>query len=250
MATIFVSMAAEVVLITPTGSRPESFDICIKLVERQTLKGWHWIVVDDGATPIPDNSGLASLVANGNCTHLRPTPVWSGTNTHKRNLQTALDCCHAEWIAFIEDDDWYHPEYLERSLNKAKEGYRLVGEANANYYHLPSRSYRAMGNRSHASLCQTVMHRSLLPSLLEILATNESCIDILLWRNAWKAYEAFLFPTSTHSVGIKGMPGRPGLGIGHRPGSHWKTDMNSSVLRDLIGADVELYENYLGGADA
>ena len=174
--------------------------------------------------------------------------MWTGENTHKRNLQTALAVCRTELVAFIEDDDWYHPEYLERSLNKTKEGYGLVGEANARYYHLPTCSYRMMKNRGHASLSQSLMHRSMLPCLLDILATNEDSFDILLWQASWKTGKPFLFPTSTHVVGVKGMPGRPGVGLGHRPGSNWSKDTGCDTLQQWIGPDAQLYTEYLAGA--
>lgn len=243
-------MNSNVTLITPTGARPEAFELCISLVKRQTFKEWHWIVVDDGPIQLNESPSWIALASCGRCTYLRPTPIWASSNTQKRNLQAALAACHTEWICFIEDDDWYHPEYLERSLKKANEGYSLVGEANANYYHLPSSSFRMMGNRIHASLAQTIMNRSLVPCLIEILAKNEHSFDILLWQAAWRISKPFLFPTSTHAVGIKGMPGRPGLGIGHRPGNRWGKDTSCSVLRDLIGADVEFYANYLGRGDS
>jgi len=46
-------------------------------------------------------------------------------------------------------------------------------------------------------------------------------------------------------IGIKGLPGTPGLGIGHRPkskpGRQWRPDPEMKILRQLIGDDAENY---------
>jgi hypothetical protein len=40
-----------IVLVTPTGDRPEAFALCEKYVASQTVKPDVWIVVDDGEVP-------------------------------------------------------------------------------------------------------------------------------------------------------------------------------------------------------
>ena len=237
--------STQIALITPTGARQEAFILCARYVARQSCGDWRWIIIDDGPVETPVDAALSAFGINRACTYLRPTPLWSGQNTLRRNLLSALSHCSEEWIAFVEDDDWYHPGYLERLLSKAKQGYQIVGEAKALYYHLPSASFRDMGNRAHASLSQTLMHRSLLPCLVDILSQNEENIDVLLWRAAWDISSPFLFPKSTHAVGMKGLPGRPGIGIGHRPVMGWRKDTNLDQMAGLIGDDLALYAPYL-----
>jgi hypothetical protein len=47
-------------------------------------------------------------------------------------------------------------------------------------------------------------------------------------------------------VGIKGLPGRAGLGVGHRPGTGWTPDPDFVRLRSWIGDDVDSYTNLIG----
>jgi hypothetical protein len=226
-------------IITATGMRPEAFGLCAEFIRRQDYRGpLQWIVVDDGeiATRIDD------LPANILFSHIYPEPKWKpGDNTLARNLLAAIPEVCYDFVAFCEDDDWYASDYLGQQVKYLQEGFKIVGEVPARYYHLPTRQYWRLGNRSHASLAQTVIHKDLLPLLREICEEPQSSfIDVRLWE---RAQGRRAFHGGARSVGMKGLPGRAGIGVGHRPqsGVGWEPDPDLEILRDWIGQDLELY---------
>lgn len=258
-------------IVTPTGGRPEAMALCARWMSQQTFLrlnerevDWEWIVIDDVAK-IDRVPGYFSELFPwyDSSSSERPTnifirePSWQpGQNTQKVNLETALNCLtyneldpailEAEAIAFIEDDDWYAPNYLEDMVAKLDEGYDIVGEANARYYHVPTGRRRQLQNVEHASLCQTVIRAELLPLFRKALDSNERYFDIVLWQLVTKhKLRRFLFPESERCVGIKGLPGREGIGNGHAPNSHWKEDTTGSFLQSWVGAEAaKFYEPF------
>ncbi|TXH09240.1 MAG: glycosyltransferase family 2 protein [Hyphomicrobiaceae bacterium] len=240
----------KLIAVTPTGARLEAFALCQTMMERQTQLPDSWIVVDDGAEIIDAWRFLHNGGKFRGIYH-RPDQRWEpGKNTHVSNLRQAIAILKTqpcEWIAFIEDDDWYHPEYFERALEflDANPDVLCLGEANAKYYNLRTHQFRLMGGTDHASLCQTIVHHTYLPLLEAFLEQGSSFFDIPFWCEAKKLGHAFLFPESTHCVGIKGLPGRGGIGCGHKPAKDWDIDSDNLVLRSWIGDDVELYKPFL-----
>lgn len=51
--------------------------------------------------------------------------------------------------------------------------------------------------------------------------------------------------TESLCIGIKGLPGRAGIGIGHRLGPNEKTDHDGTILREWIGDDAARYSGFL-----
>jgi glycosyltransferase involved in cell wall biosynthesis len=203
-------------------------------MERQTFTGEiQWIVVDDGQESTEATKGQIVV---------RPQPRWQpGQITLARNILAALPLAIHDKIVFIEDDDWYGPEYLARMAEALDHGCQIVGDVPARYYHVGSRLFREIGNRAHASLCQTGIRGDLISVLEELCDREEKFLDIGLFRSGHQPY----FIRSEQSVGIKGLPGRRGIGIGHRPsGAQWKPDPNLAVLRSWIGSDAALYEQF------
>ena len=123
----------------------------------------------------------------------------------------------------------------------------LAGDPQQRYYNVAHRKWRIFKNRG-SCLCQTGMHRDLISRFQWVI---ERClredtygIDGRFWESVPR-YHWDLQATST-ALGIKGLPGRPGLGVGHRPGgSGWKTDPDCTQLAEWIGAeDAALYEPF------
>lgn len=231
-----------VTLITPTGGRPDAFARCHEYVHRQT---WHgalqWIIVDDCVpctwVPALERAGVTSM------TVIHPEPAWQpGQNTLARNLLAAIPEVAQPAVLFIEDDDWYAPDYVEHMLGVLG-GCAIAGEIPARYYHAPRKLVRVMSNRHHASLCQTAISAELLPLLRGIcLRPSSEFIDVRLWEAARGVKRNLV--ESARCVGIKGMPGRAGIGVGHRPdhGDGWQFDGDRSILRSWIGGeDVRVY---------
>ncbi len=233
---------AGVTLITPTGGRPEAFALCRKYVERQTYAGpTQWIVVDDGRAPEAKELKSDRMLI----TVIRPEPFWEhGQNTLARNLLAAIPEVQHDYVLVIENDDCYRPDYVERQMTRFLEGTDIVGEVPARYYHLPTRQYAVLKNSRHASLCQTGFHRGLLPTLKSVCENLEAAfIDVRLWE---RCPTRRVLCHDSRCVGMKGLPGRTGIGVGHRPEASpasWIPDPNLRELRSWIGdADLEAYQ--------
>lgn len=253
-------------LITCTGDRPAAFRLCCKWMYRQTSPfaqdvdfrnevPWReWIVVDDSKEQESREVNVDSLTG--------PMPVLKtpgvlyvplpamGTNSLMRNLKAALPYVRGDFIFFIEDDDWYAPDYIARSI-PLLEKYGAVGERHAIYYNLPARSWRRLNNQSYSTLCNTAISREMIPAFLTAMENTPpgKSYDVVFWR----AYAArgHLAEKNTGSViGMKGMPGRAGIGVGHRlehnPEAWTKDDENLTKLRELVGDDYNSYRVHVG----
>jgi hypothetical protein len=220
---------ADLTLLTPTGCRPSAWAICERLMARQTYTGSvRWVVVDDGETAQP----ITFMRRDWALDVVRPTPHWRpGQNTQARNLAAGLAEIGAdERVAIIEDDDYYGAGYLA-DVARWLDDCELVGEGFARYFNVATGRGAAMENAAHASLCSTAVRGHALERLRRVVASGEKWIDLALWRSCQGAIHR-----TQHVVGIKGLPGRGGIGAGHRPafGVH-------RSLRDWIGNEESLY---------
>jgi hypothetical protein len=119
--------------------------------------------------------------------------------------------------------------------------YDLAGMAPSTYYNVRSRMWVDMKNTRHASLCSTGFKREAIKDVRRHCENNERMIDARTWGN-FNGTKAMI--ESSLCVGIKGMPGRSGIGIGHRM-PHGTHDPRLFKLEELIGPD---YSNYAGYA--
>ena len=220
-------------ILTTTGGRPEAWELCKRWMRAQTRKPDAWIIVDD----CPEASNMNGIEVP--TIIIRATPYWrAGDNTQGRNLLAGLEHVNrGDRLAIIEDDDYYAPGYL-----KAVEGWfiggDLVGEANSLYYHVGTRQYKMCNNFAHASLCSTAMQGSVLATFKRQCESKHKFIDIHLWREC--RARKFLARTR-YTVGIKGLPGRAGIGSGHRLTGQYKP------LDRIIGDDARFYDPFFAG---
>lgn len=225
-------------LLTPTGCRPEAWKHCIRLMQAQQYDGQvHWIVVDDGE--IPQQTPFMNK-PNWRVTVLRSKPYWQhGDNTQCRNLREGLWHVDADAnLVIIEDDDWYHPYYLTAVAQWLKTA-DLVGESHARYYNVKFRKFRQLRNAFHASLCATAMKGAAISTFAKVVAKDRKFVDLELW-DQFKGSK-MMHPTQM-VVGIKGLPGRAGIGSGHDKVFNTYTDESLKVLEGWIGDDVKYYE--------
>lgn len=222
-------------LLTATGARPAAWAICERLLAAQDYAGpVRWIIVDDGPEPQPvtfRREGWQLVV-------IRPAPFWQpGQNTQARNLLKGLEVVDANApLAIIEDDDHYRPGYLTEIAQRLGRA-ELVGECRARYYSLPLRRGRQLGNCAHASLCSTAMQGRAIATFRQACQKAPKFIDLELWRRHPSRH---LFSLGL-VTGIKGLPGRGGIGMGHRDDFRGTADPDLTLLRQWVGDDLELY---------
>ena len=235
------------VLITPTGARPDQFKLCAKWMLQQDYKGGViWIIVDDGKA-VTTNCVQPDFREGWQVVHIYPKPSWNGTNTQGRNIRAGVDNLlvnpdfnKVKAIFIIEDDDYYHSYYLTEMIKRFAR-FQLIGETNTIYYNVQWRQYCDNNNRQHSSLFQTAFTPKLIPLFLSCL--KNKWIDADFWA---KAQNKYLFHAGTLAIGIKGMPGRYGIGAGHRRSMSFKSDVNLNFLKQQIGNDAENYAGYYG----
>jgi hypothetical protein len=238
-----VSRAESLTLLTATGARPEAWAICERLMAAQDYAGpVRWVIVDDGPTPQPLTFARDAWMLEV----LRPTPPWEpGQNTQARNLLAGLAVIEAAArVVLVEDDDWYAPDWLT-TVNAALDAAELVGETRARYYHVRTRHAHEHSNTTHSSLCSTAVRGAAIDRLRDVclfqprvapIGRPLTFIDMELWhRHASRQ----LFD-GHRVVGIKGLPGRHGIGSGHL-GFESIADPHSEILRRWVGDDARFY---------
>lgn len=240
-----MSTGMRLAFLTCTGDRPRALSVCRRFVERGLSFPDDWVVVDDGRTSTFD-------VLRGTNVPLqmvrRPPMLGDPRHTLPVNLLAAIPALRengADWITFFEDDDWYSPAYIEcvRATIASNPAVVLLGQKNARYYRICARQYQFMGNDRHASLCATVMHKSLLDRLESLChRTLDPFLDIHLWSYAASMNLPTVLVEHPHVVGIKQMPGRMGSTYGWRGGPDFINDPSYTKLAEWVGgADAGMY---------
>lgn len=231
----------KVSVVTPTANRPRALFLLEGFLRRQTRQPDEWIVSDGGEHParlIYRHSFPVRLLAD-------PRPA--GAENFTSNVINGVEAASGDVIVFAEDDDWMDPAHIERTialLDRHPEAW-AAGDDLQRYYNLPHRLYRTFDNIG-ASLCQTAIRRAAVDRFLE---TAHNCrnrrtygLDTFFWRELPR--EQWAIERLDTVVGVKGLPGEPGLGIGHRPSGPWKADENGLILRQWIGDEAALYDPF------
>jgi len=96
-------------IIIPTYNRSGKLRRTLESVERQTFRDHETIVCDDGST---DNTSevVDSFFEKMPMTYLREEN-WGGPARPRNN---GLRAARGEWICFLDADDWWYPDKLER----------------------------------------------------------------------------------------------------------------------------------------
>lgn len=242
-----------IALITPTGSRQDQFRLCSMFMKRQTYQGEvTWIIVDD-AYPVTTDCVGEGFKDNWTIIKVYPTPIWQGQNTQTRNISDGIDtllanCKNIEAVFMIEDDDYYRANYLERMMNRFT-SFKVLGEMNTVYYNVYYRNYFVNRNTSHVSLFQLAFRPEMIP--LFKTCYNERFIDFKFFEKLHSQLfvhrgEVGLFNEGNLAIGMKGMPGRAGIGAGHGKLMNMHPDERMTYLISQIQDDAKLYEGYYG----
>ena len=238
-----------IALITPTGGRSKQINLCAEFMRRQDYTGKVlWILIDDVEPKTIDCICIEDgFKKNWELVKVFPLVKWrQGQNTQAKNLLTGIQIVEKyddiEAVFIIEDDDYYCPQYLRKMMEKL-EGYDIVGETNTIYYHIPRQKYRRNRNERYSSLFQTAFTMNTLPLFKKVCKQYNKFIDITLYRVAERILKIKLFNSEYLAVGIKGLPGRSGIGMGHNGYANMNSDPGLEVLKKLLGDDYKYYIN-------
>jgi hypothetical protein len=235
-----------IVLITPTGARERQIQLCAQWMKQQTYTGdVTWIIVDD-AEPVTTDfipAGRDNFRDNWHVTKIHPTPAWQpGQNTQGRNINAGINYVMAVFDGFtvdgifiIEDDDYYSPAYLDEMMKRLP-GFDAIGETNTIYYNVMLRRWIENHNDTWSSLFQTAFTMKSLRIFKQLL--TERFIDYAFFP---AIENKLLFRAGNLAVGIKGQPGRAGIGAGHGWIKHLIDDADGRKLIELLGDDAKYY---------
>lgn len=238
---------ADVTLVTVTADQPTGIALCEGFMRAQTVdvSAMRWVVVDDGLQAATLTMGQA---------HVRRArePECRPAESFCRNLLAAIPHVGTPWAIFVEHDDWYSPRHLETLLElMARPGSQIAGDGRQRYYNVKERCWRPFVNFG-ACFCQTALHARQLPLLERLvrqgLAANHYGIDGRLWRHVPRS--RWTLRDAGTALGIKGLPGRAGLGLGHRPTADWYPDLELVRLREWIGDAADLYAPFYAPSEA
>ncbi len=243
-----------ITVITCTGDRPLAFSLCLQWMKNQIVKPSQWIIIEDGNTPFDvPNLPYAQYIKRNKSKH-------EPEHTLLLNLEQAFKYVTGDKILFMEDDEYYAPAYIAE-MSKLLNTYEVVGMGRSKYYHVNGK-YHIHKNMGHASLAQTGFKKSFLPSVQKVLMKGGSFVDCRIWKlvnpnfmtlvNAPDGMDKYITPNQKGYVfedkknlyvGIKGLPGRHGIGAGHSDTMEcYKDDSKSEILKQWIPND---YKNYL-----
>lgn len=218
-------------LLTPTGARPEGMALLARSLDAQTYKRPAvWIVVDDcdPQTPRPQVRDDIEVMT------VRPDWRWQpGMNTQAACMAAGLACIPDDATCIVlEDDDAILPGHIDNLL-AALDVAELTGESVARYYNVATRRHRTIPGTFHASMASTACRGAALALLKRLCSEGSKRIDMDLWQG-FRGPKALL--DTGNVIGIKGLPGRAGIGVGHR-GTFGDPDPTGEVLVGWIDAE-------------
>ena len=246
---------SEIIVITPTGDRPVPFELSRRWMAQQTVKPTRWIIVDDGKVPMEPWEEESYEF------YIRREPLPDDPkHTLVKNIETALLWVNPyiadTKIFFWEDDEYYAPDYI-KEMSGVLDTCRVAGIGCAKYYHLPTGGYTVHRNMNHASLAQTAFHISVISMIDECVALgmDKNWLDCNIWKQVQKSkvvIPAKIFEDTKHLfVGMKGLPGRFGIGVGHKKSVYTTHDNpDRDILKEWIPNDYQAYMELLEGVIA
>lgn len=233
-------------IITPSGDRPVQFSLCTEWMAKQTFsEPVHWIIVDDS---INSHYEVPKMPNNWRITHIKVTRETLGDNsTQADNILKALDHVIYDKIVMVEDDDYYHPDWLNicsYHLNNCD----IFGRNSVVYYNLSNRTFwdKPYPYNDFNPMVQTAFKKSLIPNLKKICLKNTTLLDYLLWTSVAQNKKFFLQKGPIeYVVGMKGLFGREGMTKNHKTILP-TADPKLIFLRRILGEEVfEKYEKII-----
>lgn len=170
----------------------------ITSVQAQSLKDWELLVIDDGS--IDNTCGIIEeFVQRDNRIHLIKNDENFGV-AKTRNI--GMEIFHGKYVAFLDSDDYWYPEMLEKMVARAEEtdadivycSYELVDESGkkvCNDFLVPTQTTFKESIVRSVITCSTVLITRELARTYRF-PTNMYHEDIAMWfqilRDGGKAY--------------------------------------------------------------
>ena len=219
-----VYLIMRITVVTPTrGDRPLFLSKCCEMVSSQSIKPDRHIIVDDEhKVDYPDTT-------------------WR----YKLGIQRAIDD-GADVIFFMEDDDWYHKDYIKTYLEEwTRLGKPSVfGLDYTVYYHIIMRAYRVIPHPRRSSMMSTMITPNV--NLAEIKDERDPFVDLIIWRFNQRSAKTFHKPLNKPiAIGIKhGLTTVAGGGHKKMDSLYRKgvADKNMSWLEDSV--DKKMFNFY------
>ena len=143
----------QISVIVPVYRAEKFLHRCVDSVLGQTFRDFELILLDDGS---PDGSGAicdayAARDSRVRAIHQKNAGVCAARNTC---LDWVLSNSDSQWIFFIDNDDWMHPETLERLHRAALEQGTKI--AVCGYARFPRNSLRRSGGFPRIFTCSAL----------------------------------------------------------------------------------------------
>jgi hypothetical protein len=207
------------VLIPDRGDRNHFTENCISLIENQTLKPASVLKV--GHAPKSDRADI--------------------TERYRIGYGMLSKLSGIDLIAFIENDDYYAPEYLETMAAHWIESGKpqLLGTCYSWYYHIGLLKYTKLEHYTRSA----AMNTFIVPGLeFTWCADTEPYTDMHLWSNCPNLIKKIVNPERIISLGIKHGVGKCGGGSHIDRLNKYKHD--DSLMEWLFSNVSESFHNF------
>ena len=101
-----VSPAPAISVIIPTLNRPDLLEVALRSVLDQTLQDFEVVVVNDAGSPVTETLRRLGHPPRVRCLE-NPRPLG-----HSGARNVALRAARGRYVAYLDDDDTFHPEHL------------------------------------------------------------------------------------------------------------------------------------------
>jgi len=215
------------ILIPDRNDRPEFLQNCLRMINNQIVKPHIIEIVND---PPPENFLLGNKIMKNVC-----DITYRYRIGYERLKNKGLDI-----IALIENDDWYHPTYLETMLSKwvAVGKPDLLGHDYTTYYHIKEFAHFNMNHKTRSSAMNTFIKPDLN---INWCYDGEAYTDLHLWLKCGLSKHIF-HPEKHICLGIKHGEGFCG-GVNHttKMERYINKDIDKKFLRTVMDDDSFIF---------
>ncbi|MGN6219636.1 MAG: glycosyltransferase family 2 protein [Microbacterium sp.] len=243
-------------VIIPTNRDGRYLRETVASVRAQTSQVDEIVLVDDGA-PAP---GLAAIAAELGVSYLRQDP--SGLSVARN---TGVSTARGEWIAFLDDDDVWHPDRIRSQLEALNEAPAAIAVYTGGWYMdaegkpfgrgwpAPAASARDMlaGDVAFPRITTLLIKRSAYLSVggcrreMEPAEDNELILR-LLQHGEFASVDRQLVGYRRHSANVtsRGLPGRTAALRGLRGNIRQARQRGDRRLADTLTHNLRRYRQY------